>query len=139
MEQKKTPSIYQKKDGNWYCTLWGKQRYLGKNLDLAREKLEEVLEANQQPQHNEAIGDLSEAYLASLANNQSPDTIRTKAGTYRAFLDFVGRRTSVRAITEETIERYKQRCFTPGDSSGRPFAPDCPTSLRSSSTRSRRS
>ncbi|MBM3299034.1 MAG: tyrosine-type recombinase/integrase [Deltaproteobacteria bacterium] len=111
MEQKKTPSIYQKRDGKWYCTLWGKQRYLGKTIDIARERLKEILEAKEEPQRNEAIGDLSEAYLASLANNQSPDTIRTKAGTYRAFIEFVGRRTSVRAITPETIERYKQRCF----------------------------
>ncbi|MBI4584161.1 MAG: site-specific integrase [Planctomycetes bacterium] len=27
MEAKKTPALYQKRDGKWYCTLWGRQRY----------------------------------------------------------------------------------------------------------------
>ena len=47
MEERKTSALYQKRDGKWYyCTLWGRQRYLGKNLDVASEKLKGFLEGS---------------------------------------------------------------------------------------------
>ncbi len=111
MEEQNTPAIYQKRDGKWYCTLRGRQRYLGKNLDLAREKVKGLLEGREEGKGIETMDEFAEAYLASLRNNQSPDTNRTKDVTYRDFLEFVGERTRVTGITPETIERYKQHGF----------------------------
>ncbi len=39
MEARKTPALYKKRDGKLYCTLWGRQRYLGKDFEVARGKL----------------------------------------------------------------------------------------------------
>ena len=81
MEERRTPALYQKRDGKWYCTLWGRQRYLGKNLDVAREKLKGLLEGKEE-KPVETVGEFAEGYLASLQNNQSPNTIKTKEVTY---------------------------------------------------------
>ncbi|MBI4586331.1 MAG: tyrosine-type recombinase/integrase [Planctomycetes bacterium] len=114
MEAQKMPALYQKRDGKWYCTLRGRQRYLGKNLEVAREKLKGLLEGKEDEKQVETMGEFAEAYLASLRNNQSQDTIRTKAVTYRSFREFVGERTRMGGITAETIERYKQHGFAEG-------------------------
>ncbi len=100
------PALYQKRDGKWYCTLWGRQRYLGKDLEVAREKLKGLLEGKEEKQVG-TVGEFAEVYLASLQNNQSLDTIRTKEVTYRSFREFVGEKTRMGGITAETIERYK--------------------------------
>ncbi|MBI4583672.1 MAG: hypothetical protein HY717_06590 [Planctomycetes bacterium] len=106
MEARKMPALYQKTDGKWYCTLWGRLRYLGKDLEVARKKLKGFLEGKEERQV-ETVGKFAEAYLASLMNDQSRDTIRTKGVTYRSFREFVGERTRIGGITAETIERYK--------------------------------
>ncbi|MBI4583148.1 MAG: tyrosine-type recombinase/integrase [Planctomycetes bacterium] len=107
MESTKTPKLYQKADGKWYCTIGGRQRYLGKDLVVANEKLA-ILLGKEPPRKAESIEDFCDAYLAQLINNQSPDTINTKRVTYKSFIEFVGARTSVRAISPETVEKYKQ-------------------------------
>ena len=113
MEARTIPALYQKRDGKWYCTLRGKQHYLGKNLDIAREKVRILLDDTPQ-RRPETIADLRDAYLESLSNNQSPDTIYTKRNILRAFAAFVGKRTAIRNVTADTIERYKQHCFAVG-------------------------
>src|SRR5262245_40642506 len=79
------PTPYQKKDGNWYCTYNGRQYYLGSTTLKAQQKLEKILKGE-----GESItsGELSlskvvDAYMKSLVNNQSPDTIRVKRRIYR--------------------------------------------------------
>ena len=70
-----------------------------------------VLLSGAPEQPMETLGEFAEAYIECLKNHQLPDTIRTKGVTYRDFLEFVGERTSIRGVTAETIERYKQHGF----------------------------
>ncbi len=105
----KKPKAYQKGDGNWYCTLNGKQHYLGTNPLRAQQRLDEIMAGRtQRPIAGPALADVVELYLHSLANNQSPDTITGKRIAYNGFLEFVGQDTAIAGVTSDTIEQFKQ-------------------------------
>jgi len=133
VEAKKTPALYQKRDGKWYCTLWGRQRYLGRNLEVAREKLKGLLAGKEEKKHAETVGEFAEAYLVSLQNNQSPDTIRTKAVTYRSFREFLAR-AAASAASWRRPSSGTSSAASPKASSGKRFARGSSTSPPSSST-----
>lgn len=69
--KKKRPKMYQKKDGKWYCTLKGRQRYLGVSIRAADEKLETLLK-NPSQTTADTIEKLVGGYLKSLEESASP-------------------------------------------------------------------
>jgi len=105
----KKPKAYQKGDGNWYCTLNGKQHYLGTNPLRAQQKLNQIVAGgDHKPITGPTLGEVIGLYLKSLENNQSPDTIRSKRSAYGRFLTFVGQDLSIAGVTADTIEQFKQ-------------------------------
>ena len=109
----KKPTPYQKGDGNWYCTLNGKQYYLGTNPLRAQQKLDQILNGNvQKPIAGPTLGEVADLYLRGLENNQSPDTIRSKGFTYKSFVEFAGPNTPIASVTSDMIERFPRRSAT---------------------------
>jgi len=105
----KKPTPYQKGDGNWYCTLNGKQHYLGTNPLRAQQKLDQIVAGgDHKPITGPTLGEVADLYLKGLENNQSPDTIRSKRSTYGRFLAFVGQDLPMAGVTADTIEQFKQ-------------------------------
>jgi site-specific recombinase XerD len=104
------PTPYQKKDGNWYCTYNGRQFYLGNTVLKAQQKLELILkgEGESTTTGGLSLENVVSAYMKSLINNQSPDTIATKRKTYEKVIVFFGSNTSIAHISVERIEEYKQ-------------------------------
>ncbi len=83
----KTPKLYSKKDGAYYFTFQGKQKYAGKTLEKAQAKLREV--TGLAPSGDTDLVALVGQYLDSLVGTQSSDTIYGKAGSYKRLLAYL--------------------------------------------------
>lgn len=109
----KGPQPYQKKDGNWYCTYQGRQHYLGNDLFKAQKKLEEILNGNHVPRNGgkTSLKDVIDQYLATIKHVQSSDTLKSKRSVYKDFLEFLGPNATLKSLTGERLEKYKQHLF----------------------------
>jgi integrase/recombinase XerD len=112
----KGPHPYQKRDGNWYCTYQGRQHYLGKDLFKAQKKLDEVLRGDHVPRDggNTSFQDVINQYLATIEHVQSSDTLKSKRSVYKDFLEFLGPNATVKSLTGDRLEKYKQHLFERG-------------------------
>ena len=76
------PTLYQKRDQNFYFTYKGKQYYAGSTREAATQKLLEIVgTANADGPHS--IKDAVKEYLASIEGIQSPDSVISKRRTYK--------------------------------------------------------
>jgi site-specific recombinase XerD len=108
------PTPYQKKDGNWYCTYNGRQYYLGNTILRAQQKLEKIIngEGESITRGGFSLENLVSAYMKSLINNQSTDTVATKRKNYKKVIEFFGAASSIALIGVERIEEYKQEMLS---------------------------
>ncbi|MBI4586108.1 MAG: tyrosine-type recombinase/integrase [Planctomycetes bacterium] len=109
----KAPKPYQKSDGNWYCTYQGRQYYLGNNPLKAEKKLNEILRGDHLPlkEGNMCLEDLIAQYLATIEHVQSSDTLKSKRSVYGQFGRFLGPNATLRSLTTDKLEKYKQHLF----------------------------
>ena len=102
------PSLYTKRDGNFYFTFRGKQYYGGTTAERAQAKVVAVISGQVVGSPSERLSLAIAEYLASLQGNQTPDTIYTKKIIYRHLLERF-RDVPVSRIDTGRLESYKRQ------------------------------
>jgi hypothetical protein len=104
----KIPSLYQKRDQNFYFTYKGKQYYAGSTREAATQKLLEIVgTANADGPHS--IKDAVKGYLDSIEGVQSPDSVISKRRTYKRVFALLPQVKSIYDITPEVLEAFRSK------------------------------
>ena len=102
----KLPTLYRKRDQNFYFTFRGRQYYAGSTQEKANRKLLEIVgTGNSDGPHS--IKDAVKEYLDSIEGVQSPDSVVTKRRTYNRVFADLPEISSIFDITPKILETYR--------------------------------
>ena len=104
----KLPTLYQKRDRNFYFTFRGRQYYAGSTQEKANRKLLEIVgTGNSDGPHS--IKDAVKEYLGTIEGIQSPDSVVTKRRTYGRVFAQLPEIMSLFDLTAPVLETYRAK------------------------------